>query len=36
MNKLDQGDNREDGWSRANELRDALGIESDDYNRWAN
>ena len=36
MHKLGQGDNYEDGWSRANELRDALGIASDDYNRWAN
>lgn len=35
MNRLDQGDHSEDGWSRANELLNALGIESDDYNRWS-
>jgi hypothetical protein len=35
MHRLNQGDNSEDGWNRAHELRDVLGIESDDYNRWA-
>jgi hypothetical protein len=34
MNALKQGDNSKDGWGRAHQLRDALGIESDDYNRW--
>jgi hypothetical protein len=36
MNCLSQGNNSEDGWGRANELLSALGIDSDDYNRWAN
>ena len=35
MHRLGQGDNSEDGWNRANELREALGIDLDDYNRWA-
>ena len=35
MNKLGQGDNYEDGWSRGGELRDALGIALDNYNRCA-
>jgi hypothetical protein len=34
MNRLGQGDNSEDGWGRARELRRALGIEHDDYKRW--
>jgi hypothetical protein len=36
MNALRQGSNSEDGWNRAHELRDWLGIDTDDYNRWAN
>jgi len=35
MNRLNQGDNSDDGWDRAHELRVALGIDSDDYNNWA-
>lgn len=35
MNALRQGSNSEDGWGRANELGSAMGIDSDDYNRWA-
>ncbi len=35
MNALDQGSNSEDGWSRANELRRALGIDTKEYNNWA-
>lgn len=34
MNALRQGYSSRDGWSRANQLRDALGIKRDDYNRW--
>ena len=34
MNRLNQGRNSKDGWNRANELKDALGIDIDDYNRW--
>ncbi len=36
MNSLDQGDNSEDGWGRANDFLSWLNIDSDDYNRWAN
>ena len=35
MNSLNKWNNSEDGWNRAEELRDALGIDIDDYNRWA-
>jgi hypothetical protein len=34
MNALGQGNNSEDGWNRANRLRVALEIASDDYSRW--
>lgn len=36
MNALGQGNNSADGWNRANELLSEMGIELDDYNRWAN
>jgi hypothetical protein len=36
MNALGQGNNSKDGWNRAHELREALGIETDDYKRWVN
>ena len=35
MNDLGQGKNSEDGWGRANELRSALDIDGEEYNRWA-
>ena len=35
MNRLDQGDHSEDGWSRAHELREALEIDFDTYQNWA-
>jgi hypothetical protein len=35
MNGLDQGDNSEDGWGRANEFLSWMNIDLDDYNRWA-
>ena len=36
MNNLGQGKNSEDGWGRAHELRRALDIDHEEYNRWAN
>ena len=35
MHALRQGSRSKDGWNRANDLREALGIDNDDYNRWA-
>ena len=35
MHALGQGNNSDDGWNRAHELRDALGIDSEDYNIWS-
>jgi hypothetical protein len=35
MHRLKKGNNSLDGWGRANELLSALGIDLDDYNRWA-
>jgi len=34
MRTIGNGDHSEDGWDRANELREAIGIDSDDYNDW--
>ena len=36
MNTTGNGNNSEDGWSRANELREAIGIDADDYYDWVN
>jgi hypothetical protein len=36
MHRTGNGDNGDDGWSRANELREAIGIDADDYNDWVN
>lgn len=35
MHQLGQGDDSSDGWGKANELRDALNIDSDVYTDWA-
>jgi hypothetical protein len=35
MHELAQGSNSKDGWDRAGELRRALDIDFEDYNRWA-
>jgi hypothetical protein len=36
MHRTGQGDNSDDGWGRANELRSELGIDLNDYNDWVN
>jgi hypothetical protein len=36
MHRTGNGDNGDDGWNRANELREAIGIDADDYNDWVN
>lgn len=36
MNAMNQGGNSKDGWERAHRLREALEINEEDYNNWAN